>query len=74
MQGFLSFLSFLLWVGGGRLMWHRWRFATFLAGNPALHGSFLALCSAGNSSPIDARVHRVLKGWTVDGGHLPPRM
>ena len=37
-------------------------------------GSSLALCSAGNSSPIGARVHRVLKGWTVDGGHLPPRM
>ena len=33
-------------------------------------GSSLALCSAGNSSPIDARVHRVLKGWTVDGGLL----
>ena len=50
MQGFLSFLSFLLWVGGGRLMWLRWRVAAFLAGTPALFGSSLALCSAGNSS------------------------
>ena len=31
----------------------------------------LASCSEGNSSPTGARVHRVLKGWTVDGGHLP---
>ena len=37
-------------------------------------GSSMALRGAGNSSPIGARVHRVLKGWTVDGGHLPPRM
>ena len=35
-------------------------------------GSSMALRGAGNSSPIGARVHRVLKGWTVDGGHLPP--
>ena len=62
MQGFLSFLSFLLWVGGGRLMWHRWRFATFLAGNPALHGSSLALCSAGNSSGICRLLRNPPKG------------
>ena len=41
---------------------------------PPLFGSSLAARNAGNSSPIGARVHRVLKGWTVDGGHLPPRM
>ena len=29
-------------------------------------GSSMALRGAGNSSPIGARVHRVLKGWTVD--------
>ena len=62
MQGFLSFLSFLLWVGGGRLMWHRWRFATFLAGNPALSGSSLALCSAGNSSRIRGLLCMPLRG------------
>ena len=62
MQGFLSFLSFLLWVGGDRLMWHRWRFATFLAGNPALHGSSLALCSAGNSSRICRLLRVSLRG------------
>ena len=62
MQGFLSFLSFLLWVGGGRLMWHRWRFAPFLAGNPALHGSSLALCSAGNSSRICRLLRVSLRG------------
>ena len=59
MQGFLSFLSFLLWVGGGRLMWLRWRVAAFLAGTPALFGSSLALCSAGNSSPVATPVQRL---------------
>ena len=62
MQGFLSFLSFLLWVGGGRLMWRRWRVAAFLAGTPAWFGSSLALCSAGNSSRIRGLLCMPLRG------------
>ena len=62
MQGFLSFLSFLLWVGGCRLMWHRWRVAAFLAGTQALFGSSLALCSAGNSSRIRRLLCMPLRG------------
>ena len=62
MQGFLSFLSFLLWVGGGRLMWLRWRVAAFLTGTPALFGSSLALCSAGNSSRICRLLRVSLRG------------
>mgnify|MGYP003603305034 CR=1 FL=1 len=51
MQGFLSFLSFLLWVGGGHLMWHRWIVAALWQGLRRSRFS-LSGCSAGNSRRV----------------------
>lgn len=61
MQGFLSFLSFLLWVWGGILMWHRWIVAALWQGLRRSRFS-LSGCSAGNSRRIRRLLCMPLRG------------